>query len=74
MEKSFILEGITSEEMAARILENVKKMVGVEDANLSASDGKLYLLLARENKLIGKLLKYVVEKESKDIVIIEEPA
>lgn len=70
VQKKFQLDGVPAGESRDILLENTLKIVGVLEAELMDS-GELVLGLARHNPLLPKLLQYVVEKVSPEIVITD---
>lgn len=71
MEKSFKLEGIAEAATGFIIVDNVKKIKGVENAVFTQASGELKVTLARPNALIGKLIEHVVMKEDSGIKMSE---
>lgn len=71
VQRSFKVEGVTSQEVADVIIEGIRKIKGVEDVRFQWDTGELVLDLVRQNNLILKLMTYVVAKAGEGISISE---
>lgn len=71
MTKLFHIEGLDSKKSATAIIEAVKKIVGVEEAQMDLMEGELALTLERPNGLIFLLVQHIVQKEDSALVLTD---
>ncbi len=67
----FKLEGLDSKKTAEAIVDDIEKIVGVDEVNMKLMDGELSVHLDRPNGIISKLVEHVIHKEDSSIVVKE---
>lgn len=71
MQKTFTIEGLPDLASGYNILEGVRKIKGVETADLDSDSSQLNLQMTKDNKLLFQLVEYVVKRVDSNLILKE---